>query len=92
MEGICTFPGCQGSIPLAPLEMWLTAWGVRCAGVLADVEHCDTLKVFINQSLIQVLVLLSLFGVCPSFPNSNNLDDDFDSRAGVFGECCQSGD
>lgn len=44
----------------------------------------DPYQVFL-QVLVEVLVLVTVFGICPSFPDCSNLDNDFNSRAGVLG-------
>ena len=81
-----TLPCRQCCISLSSPEMWLAARCVWCACVAADVQDRDPVKVRVNQTLVEVLVLCSMAGVSPRLPNCCNLNNDFDCNAGVFGQ------
>ena len=81
-----TLPCREGCISLPSPEMRLVARCVWCACIAADVKDRDPVKVRVSQTLVEVLMLCSMSGVSPRLPDCCNLNDDFDSDAGVFGQ------
>ena len=58
-------------------------WG---ACIATDIEDRDPLKVCFSQTMVEVLMLCSMSWVSPRLPDCCNLNDDFDSDAGVVGQ------